>query len=294
MSGKPALAFLGTGIMGAAMVARLIERGYPVAVWNRSPEKLADLLAAGATRAESPAAAASGADLVLMCLTNADAAEAVVFGPDGVAAGGRQGQMLVDFSSLAPDRARAMAARLKEQAGMDWLDAPVSGGAMGAREGSLAVMVGGAASAFETARPVIAELAGSVTHMGPSGAGQTTKLCNQIIVSTQMAAIAEAVKLAEAGGVDALKLTEALKGGWADSKPLQVFVPRMARRDFEPPIGTTWMMLKDLDTVTAEGRAASVPLPVTTTVAELMRVLAARGEGDSEPLRLVTLGDGPR
>jgi 3-hydroxyisobutyrate dehydrogenase len=177
---------------------------------------------------------------------------------------------------------------------MDWLDAPVSGGAKGAEEGSLAIMVGGEAEAVARARPAIEVLAGNLTHMGPSGAGQTTKLCNQIIVASQMAAIGEAVKLAEAGGVDAARLPEALKGGWADSKPLQAFVPRMAAREFDPPLGATTVMLKDLDTVAALAKAGAVPIPLTATVAELMRILVARGDGDQEPMRMIQLSDPPR
>lgn len=294
MTDRPVLAFCGLGIMGGAMVQRLLDQGFAVQVWNRSKAKIAPLVEAGAAEAASPAEATRSADMVMMCLTDADAVEAVVFGDDGIAAGARAGTVLIDFSSIAPDRARAMAARAKDEAGMDWLDAPVSGGVTGVRDGSLAIMVGGETAAFERARPVIEVLAGTLTHMGPSGAGQTTKLCNQIIVASQMAAIAEAVRLAEAGGVDAALLPAALKGGWADSKPLQMFVPRMAARAFDPPLGATTVMLKDLDSVTALGRASAVPLPLTTTVAEAMRLLVARGEGEGEPLRLVTLGDKPK
>lgn len=294
MKDKPELGFIGTGLMGAPMVVRLLQAGYRVHVWNRTRDKLAALLERGATAAESPAALARTSDIVLMCVTDQRAAEEVLFGPSGVAQGGSAGKLVVDFSSIAPDRARDFATRLERQCAMDLIDAPVSGGVAGAQKGTLVVMAGGKADQLERARPVLQVVAQRVTHMGESGAGQVTKLCNQVIVGCLFPVIAEAVRLAEAAGVDARMLPEALKGGFADSLPLQVFGPRMARRDFANPSGTAYTLLKDLENAAAVARGIDVPLPMAHMAAELYRLLLAQGRGAEEPSVFVDLLAGAR
>jgi 3-hydroxyisobutyrate dehydrogenase len=294
MSDRPRLGFIGLGLMGKPMTMRLLAAGYAVSVWNRSPDKMSALVDKGARAADSPAAVARAADIVLMCVTDQHAAESVLFAPDGIAAGGAPGKLVVDFSSIAPASARAFAERLERECAMGLVDAPVSGGTVGAEQGTLAIMAGGKPEHIERARPVVAHLAQRFTRMGDAGAGQVTKLCNQVIVGCLFPVIAEAVRLAEAAGVDARMLPAALKGGFADSLPLQVFGARMAVRQFEPPLGAVSIMLKDLENAAAVAKDKGVPLPMARTAAELYRLLAAQGRGGEEPSVLVDLLAGKR
>jgi 3-hydroxyisobutyrate dehydrogenase len=282
------LGYIGLGLMGRPMALRLLAAGYEVAVWNRSREKLAPVVARGARAVESPAAVARAAEVVMMCVTDQRAAEEVLFGKEGVASGGAPGKLVVDFSSIAPDSARAFAKRLEER-GMGLVDAPVSGGVPGAEKGTLVVMAGGRPEHVERVRPVVTHLAQRFTRMGESGAGQATKLCNQVIVGCLLPVIAEAVRLAEAAGVDARQLPEALKGGFADSLPLQIFGARMASRSFEPPLSACAIMLKDLENAAAVAGPRGVPLPMARTAAELYRLLAAQGRAEKDPSVLVEL-----
>lgn len=285
---KPVVAYLGLGLMGLPMTRRLLAAGYTVHVWNRSKEKLAPVLAQGAIAADSARAAAERADIVLMCLFDAKAVETVVFGADGIAAVRGAAKVLVDHASIRPDKTREFAARLKKANGMDWIDAPVSGGVKGAADGTLAIMCGGDATAFERAKPVLAAYGANINLMGPSGAGQVTKLCNQVIVGSNIAVIAEAIRLAQNAGVDARLLPKALAGGFADSKPLQIFAPRMIDRPAES-IGAANTMLKDLDTAVDLGRETGTPLPVSGLAAQLLRTLAAQGKGEEELSALIDL-----
>jgi len=285
------LGYIGIGLMGEPMTMRLLKAGRRVTVWNRSREKLQAAIAAGAEEATSAADLAGRCDVVMMCLTDTKAVEHVAFGEEGIAAGAKPGSILVDFSSMDPDATRRFAVRLRDEAGMGWIDAPVSGGVPGAREGTLAIMAGGEAGDVERVRTIIALMAQRFTHMGPSGAGQTTKLCNQVIVACQLAAIAEAIRLAERAGVDAAKLPEALKGGFADSVPLQLFAPRMATRTFEPPLGHIHTMLKDLDNAGEAARQACAPLPMASTARELLRQMTARGQSEACATALIQLYD---
>lgn len=280
---KPAplrVAFCGLGLMGAPMVRRLLAAGHHVTVWNRSPDKAAPLLAAGAHAAATPVAAAQGADAVLLCVYDAAAVEAVVFGPHGLA--GTPGlRWLADHSSIPPEVTRAFAQRLKEASGADWIDAPVSGGIAGVEAGTLAVMAGGAADAVAQAAHAMAAYAGRVTRMGEAGAGQATKLCNQTIVATTVLAIAEAVAFAQKSGIEVDRLAEALAGGWADSKPLQVFVPRMAQAHAQS-IGALSTMLKDVDTVCAGAQRFDQAMPLAATVQQMLRIASGMGLGEAE------------
>jgi 3-hydroxyisobutyrate dehydrogenase len=287
MADKPVLAFLGLGLMGLPMALRLLGAGHTVHVWNRSATKLEPAVARGAIAAATPQAAATAADIVLMCLMDAPAVEQVVFGASGVAIAPVAGKVLVDHSSMRPDSTRAFAARVAD-AGMAWIDAPVSGGVRGAGEGSLAIMCGGDAAAFARARPVLAAYGANINLMGPSGSGQITKLCNQVIAGTAMTVIAEAIHLAQNAGVDAAMLPKALAGGWADSKPLQILGPRMVA-GYDKPIGAADTMLKDLDTALDLARETSSPLPVAGLAAQLLRILSAQGKGEDEPSALIRL-----
>jgi 3-hydroxyisobutyrate dehydrogenase len=266
------LGFIGIGLMGKPMTLRLLAARHEVAVWNRSRDKLKEVIDQGARPAGSPAEVARAADIVMMCVTDQKAAEEVLFGPQGVVHSAKPEKLVVDFSSIAPASARDFAARL-EAKGMGLVDAPVSGGVAGAEQGTLAIMAGGRPGHIERVRPVVMHLAARFTRMGDSGAGQVAKLCNQAIVGSLVAVIAEAIRLAEAAGVDAKMLPEALKGGFADSLPLQIFGARMAARRFDPPLAAAATMLKDLQNAAAVAHEKQVWMPMVERALELYRAL---------------------
>lgn len=281
------LGFCGLGLMGAPMVRRLLAAGHLVKVWNRSPDKVTPLLALGAVAASTPVDAATGVDGVLMCLFDASACEAVVFGPDGIAQA-KGLPWLVDHSSIDPAATRVLATRLQQANGADWIDAPVSGGIPGTEAGTLAIMAGGAATHLEQATMAMRAYAGNVTHMGTSGAGQATKLCNQTIVATTIAAIAEAIGFAARNGIKLEQLAPALAGGWADSKPLQLFAPRMIEAQAQS-IGALSTMMKDIDTVMATAQKSGAPMPVTASVQQMMRVATAMGLAEAELSAIISV-----
>jgi 3-hydroxyisobutyrate dehydrogenase-like beta-hydroxyacid dehydrogenase len=215
--------YIGLGNIGAPMAARIISPGgFFLTVWNRTPEKMEPLVAAGAKRATSAAEVAAASDIVCLCLDSADAVEKVVFGAEGIVSGGKgRTRLVVDNSTLHPLHTREFAERLRCSAGMGWLDIPVSGGPVGATAGTLAAMAGGDAEELESVRPVIMSYANRLTHMGPIGSGQATKACNQIINFGTIAAIAEAYNVAGHFGLDPERLPEAIAGGFADSNMLR-------------------------------------------------------------------------
>lgn len=281
------LGFCGLGLMGAAMVQRLLKAGHEVKVWNRSREKAEPLAAFGAQIVSSPREAAEGVDGVLMCLFDAKASEAVVFGPDGVdQADGLK--WLVDHSSIDPEATRSLAARLVQSCGADWIDAPVSGGVPGVEAGTLAIMAGGSDTHMPQAAQAMRAYAGNITHMGPSGAGQATKLCNQAIVATSIVALAEAIGFAQRNHIDVNKLASALAGGWADSKPLQIFAPRMIEAQSRS-IGALSTMLKDIDTLISNAQQSGAPMPVAASVQQMLRVASAMGLGQAEVSAVVSV-----
>ena len=285
----PALAFAGIGLMGLPMTRRLLAAGYPLSVWNRSPDKCLPLLELGAQRAQTPAELCTDAGIVMLCLANTEVVHEVVFGPGGIVEGARPGQLLVDFSSLEPAATRAMAAELEQCCGMRWVDAPVSGGTPGAEAGSLAIMAGGRAEDVERARPILAHLGQRLTRMGEVGAGQVTKLCNQMIVACNALVIAEVVALAEQAGVDASLLAPALAGGFADSKPLQILAPQMASSQFEPIKWHVRTLLKDLDSAVKLSREIGSATPLSGLAAQLMRLHGSQGNLQRDPATLVQL-----
>jgi 3-hydroxyisobutyrate dehydrogenase-like beta-hydroxyacid dehydrogenase len=270
------------------MAHRLLAAGHGLTVWNRTAAKAQSLVAAGARQAGTPAEAVDGADLAILCLLDAAAVETVVFGTDGLAQATRAPAIVVDHGSIAPAATRSIAQRLQAACGVRWVDAPVSGGVAGAQAGTLTVMCGGDPDDIEAMRPALSAYAARVTRMGPVGAGQATKLCNQVIVAANIVAINEAVRLAQASGVDAAGLAQALSGGWADSKPLQVFAPRMLAQTVEA-IGASNTMLKDVDTALSLAREQAVPLPLTSAAAEVFRQMQSCGLGDADPSRMVQL-----
>lgn len=280
------LGYVGLGMMGAPMARRLLKAGYEVTVWNRSAEKAGVFVEAGAKLANNLREVATSTSIIFICVTDAAAVEETVFGPNGLAEAAGTGKLIVDFSSIHPDATRAIAARLKMVNGMGWIDAPVSGGAKGAEEGTLAVMAGGDAADIERVRPYVLAMARRLTHMGPTGAGQTTKLCNQVIVGCAMAVLAEAARLAANAGIDAGRLPEALAGGFADSIPLQLFVPRMVQGIHSPPMGHIATMLKDLDTVIEVARNTSTPVPMASLAAQLFRLAKVACGADADALEI--------
>jgi 3-hydroxyisobutyrate dehydrogenase len=271
------------------MSRRLVNAGHELAVWNRSAAKTTALVEAGARLAANPREVAASASIIFMCVTDAAAVEDVVFGPAGLASVAGAGRVVVDFSSIHPDSARAIAARLEVANGMRWIDAPVSGGTKGAEEGTLAVMAGGDVADIERVRPYVLSMARRLTHMGPIGAGQMAKLCNQVIVGCAMAVLSEATRLAVNSGIDAGKLPEALAGGFADSIPLQLFVPRMIQGIHSPPLGHIATMLKDLDTVADVAQETSTPVPMATLAAQLFRLGKAARGADADALEIYKL-----
>jgi 3-hydroxyisobutyrate dehydrogenase-like beta-hydroxyacid dehydrogenase len=286
--GKRRVGCIGAGVLGGAIMRRLVDCGFAPIVWNRDRTKLVELVQSGATEAGNPAELTQASTFVITCVSDGPALEAVVFGERGVAATGSAAKVLVDMSTCAPAHARAMAARLADRCGMAWLDAPISGGAPAARAGKMAIMVGGPQETFERARPLWDALASRATLMGPSGAGQATKMINQVLVATGHAVLAEACALAERAGIDAAKIPQALAGGRADSRLLQEMFPRMVASDFSIT-GRVALLLKDLELIHDLSRQVGAPMPVTAGVTESLRKMVADGLGDRDNCELVNL-----
>ena len=256
------IAFLGTGLMGAPMARRLLQAGYSIAVWNRNPDKAKALESDGATVAASPAEAVDGADIVITMLTDGKAVGDVLFG-SGCAALLAKGGRVIDMSSIAPATAKEHSAKL-EELGVAHVDAPVSGGVVGAEAGTLAIMAGGDADVVASLQDMFSAM-GRVTHVGPSGAGQICKLANQQIVAVTIGAVAEAMILVEAGGASREAFRNAIRGGFADSRILEIHGRRMVERAFDPG-GTAKNQLKDLNAVMDVADALSLTLPLTSGV----------------------------
>jgi 3-hydroxyisobutyrate dehydrogenase len=274
---SPAVGFIGLGIMGRPMAGHLLKAGHPLAVYNRTPGKSADLEAAGARVATSPADAAKGADVVIVMVTDSADVEAVVTGPGGVIEGIRPGGIVVDMSTISPRTERRLAERLRAR-GADLVDAPVSGGDVGARNATLAIMAGGEAASVERVRPVLMRVGKSVTHCGAVGAGQLAKQCNQILVSVTLLGVSEAIALARAGGLDPEVMMRAVEGGAAASWQLANLGPRILRGDFDPGFMVD-LMQKDLRLVLETAATAGKPLPATALVHDLFSDAQAHGEG---------------
>ncbi len=274
LENTPKIAFLGIGLMGAPMAKNLLAGSLKVTVWNRDGAKAQALAAAGAKVAPSPAAAAKDADTVITMLASGPVVETVMFGPNGVAESLAKGALVIDMSSSPPEMARDHAKRLAAK-GVDYLDAPVSGGTGGAAEGKLAIMAGGESRVFERALPVFAPL-GTPILVGPVGTGQLAKLCNQAIVAITIGAVAEALLLAAAGGADPAAVRQAIMGGFAGSRILTVHGNRMILRDFMPG-GPAAIQVKDCETIVAAAKASKLSLPFAETALGLFRDLVAHG-----------------
>jgi 3-hydroxyisobutyrate dehydrogenase len=259
---RPRIGFIGIGIMGEAMVRRLLDLGFPVTVWNLEPKRLDTVVPHGAVAAETPAAVAAASDIVMLCVLHMAAVERCILAEDGVASAGAGPALVIDFSTADPEGTRAVAEKLKALTGAGWVDAPVSGGPQLARTGGMTVMAGGSQADFDRARPILEQMSGNLTLMGPVGAGQTTKIINQAIVGTGYVVMAEALMLAEAAGIDAARLPQCLAGGHADSSLLQRLYPQMQARAFDPPSSYARQLLKDLKAVSAFAQGLGLDLRV--------------------------------
>jgi 3-hydroxyisobutyrate dehydrogenase len=268
---------IGLGIMGAPMARNLLQAGHAVVVHGRTPARVAPLVALGARAAPTPAAVAAATEAVLTCLPDGPDVELVVTGPDGVLAGATRGLVVVDTSTIAPDTARALAARCAE-AGIGFLDAPVSGGEQGAIAGTLSIMVGGEPDVVARAQPVFAAIGRTVTHMGAAGQGQMTKLVNQVIGATTLAAVAEGLTLAAHAGLDPAAVIAAVGSGAATSWQLQHLGPRIQRGDWAPGFMVR-LQQKDLRLAFAAAARVGVALPTTAVVHQLLASVEARGGG---------------
>ena len=286
------IALIGAGAMGGAIGTRFLETGQQLAVFDLDAEKVAALVAKGATAAPSAAAAAAASDQVVTSLNAPRIVEAAVFGPGGVAEGARPGTLIIDMSSIDPDATRALAARAAERS-LRWVDSPLSGGAPKALVGQLTLMAGGAAADVAEAGAVLSHLATNFTHMGPVGAGQTTKLINQVLCGLGFLAVAEATQLALDAGVDAAKIPVALKGGRADSAILQEYLPRFAAKDYRRT-GRIDNMVKDLNGALDLARRTHTAMPLTALCAEIHRMLTAAGLGGEDQAALMEFFKGPR
>lgn len=289
MQDREVIGFIGTGLMGCPMVSCLLAEGFDVIVWNRTAEKCEELVEQGADLADSIAELVTDADIIMLCLSDTDAVHEVVFGDEGIAANGDAEQLLVDLSSIDPDATRRYARDLDRQCGMGWVDAPVSGGVPEAGSGTLVVMAGGNEEDVDRVRPLLAAFSQRVTRMGGVGSGQITKVCNQMIVGCLAVAMTEMIALAERSGVDAEMLSDALRGGFADSVPFQLFAPRIAVRSHEPVLGRLGTLAKDLDAVVELARENHSPVPLTGLAAQLVRQHGLRTSPDADWSTLIEM-----
>ena len=276
-SGPPLeVGFVGLGTMGRPMATHLVQASFRLTVHSRSPDPVEALVKLGASRAASPAEVAARSDVILLSLPGLEEVEEVVLGRAGLAASLRPKAVIVDMSTIPPNGARRMAEAIRETPGT-FLDAPVSGGERGAREATLSIMVGGPVDALERVRPVLTNLGTTIVHCGDSGAGQIAKACNQLVVLSNIYTVAEALVLAAAAGVDPARIRQALLGGFANSRVLDVHGQRMLDRGFQPG-GTVKQNDRDASIVMVTAKELGVPIPAFEPVSEALRQLVEEGK----------------
>lgn len=283
------LGFIGLGTMGRPMALHLLEAGHALSVYARRPEALIPLTNAGATACRSPREVAARSTIVFTMVSDAVDVESVLFGDDGVADAAAPGSVVVDMSSIAPAAARALAARLAER-GVAMLDAPVSGGERGAVQATLSIMVGGDAGVFARVQPLLAHMGKNIVHVGDSGAGQTAKLCNQVVIGGTLLAVSEALVLASKAGVDCARVRQALLGGSAASRVLEAHGERMLARDFAPRF-TARLYQKDMRNALLAAEALGVALPVGALVASYLNAVVGTGDGDLDAAAVVKIAE---
>ncbi len=274
---KESIGFIGLGIMGGAMAANVLRAGYDLTVWNRTPGRITPLAETGAAVAADPADLAARSDIIITCVSDTPDVEAVILGPGGIIEGARPGALVIDCSTISPEATRTIAARLRQK-GVHLLDAPVSGGSEGAARGTLSIMLGGEADQVARAMPVLQAMGKTITHVGGQGAGQMAKLVNQVLVVVTMQGVAEALLLAEAGGLDLERALAAVGGGAAGSWMLNNRGPQVIRRDWRPGF-TIDLQQKDLRLVLEAADELGIPLPSTALVFQFYRTLQQRGLG---------------
>ena len=279
--------FIGLGIMGKPMAKNLMEAGYDLLVHNRSPGKAEELAGEGATAAGSPREVAEGCDVVITMLPDSPQVEVVLSGEGGVFEGVREGALIVDMSTISPVVTESLSARAKEN-GASLLDAPVSGGDVGAIEGTLSIMVGGSEEDFERAKPLFEVMGKTVTHVGPTGAGQVTKAANQIVVALTIEAVSEALVLGSKGGVSPEKILDVLGGGLAGNKVMEVKREKFLSHNFDPGFRSE-LHHKDLGIALAAGREYGVALPVTAVVDQMLLTMRRKGWGGEDHSALLRI-----
>ncbi len=287
------LGFIGLGIMGAPMVRRLRDRGWPVTVWNLEPDRFGAVADSGAEWAGDPAAVRARSDVTVLCVLDGGAVEACCFGPNGLAHAPGGAGLLIDTSTINPDQTLSLAARLRAEADMAWVDAPMSGGPDAARAGSLTMMVGGEPASVALAEPVLRDLAANLTVTGPLGTGQTAKILNQAIVGVGYVLMAELLALAERTALDVPALPGALAGGMADSTVLQRIFPQMQARAFEPPKGYARQLDKDLRSVAALVHGLGLELPVLEAAIAQYAAYTEAGHGLEDSASVMRLYERP-
>jgi 2-hydroxy-3-oxopropionate reductase len=283
---KPTVGFIGLGIMGKPMASNLLRAGYPLVVHNRSRAPVDELAGMGAEPAWSPREVAQHAQVIILMLPNSPHVRQVAAGPDGLFEGISRGSVIIDCSSISP-RVTAELAGQAAGLGVDWLDAPVTGGPQGAKSGTLTFMVGGPAQALERVRPILRAMGKTIVHIGERpGSGQIAKACNQVAVALELQAVCESLLLAQAAGVDPAKVYEAMRGGAAGSWQMDVQGPKILQRRHDP-IFKAWMHLKDLEIALETASDAHVPLPGTALVAQLYHSVLRAGRGDENISTLI-------
>ncbi|NTE68737.1 NAD(P)-dependent oxidoreductase [Agrobacterium tumefaciens] len=292
MTEKNKVALIGAGAMGGAIGTRLIETGNQLTVFDLDAEKVAALTSLGAQSAGTAAEAASVSDVVILSLNSPKIVRIAVFGKDGVAAGAKPGTLIIDMSSIDPEATKELAADAAEK-GLRWVDSPLSGGAPKALVGQLTLMAGGSEKDVADAHRVLRHVASNYTHMGPCGAGQTTKLINQVLCGLNFLAVAEATQLALDAGVNAAKIPQALKGGRADSAILQEYMPRYLAKDYRRT-GRIDNMVKDLNGAQDLARRTNTAMPLTALCAEVHRMLTAAGLGGEDQAALMEFFSGAK
>ena len=286
------MALIGAGAMGGAIGTRMLETGNRLMVFDLDAARVATLVEKGAIEASSAAEAAADADFVIVSLNSSKIVEIAAFGDNGILAGAKEGTVIIDMSSIEPDATADFAVRAKEK-GIAWVDSPLSGGAPKALIGELTLMAGGDADDVARAHIALKHVASNYTHMGPSGAGQTTKLINQVLCGLGFLAVAEATQLALDAGVDAEKIPQALKGGRADSALLQEYLPRFATKDYQRT-GRIDNMVKDLNAVNDLARKTGTSMPMTALCGEIHRMLTAAGLGGEDQAAVMEFFQGAK
>jgi 2-hydroxy-3-oxopropionate reductase len=285
------VALIGAGAMGGAIGTRLVETGNELTVFDLDKDKVRELVDRGANTAASAAEAAAVSDYVILSLNSSKIVRMAVFGAGGVAEGAKPGTLIIDMSSIDPEATKALASDAAQK-GLRWVDSPLSGGAPKALVGQLTLMAGGKEQDVADAHRVLQHVSSNYTHMGPPGAGQTTKLINQVLCGLNFLAVAEATQLALDAGVDAAKIPQALKGGRADSAILQEYMPRFVAKDYRRT-GRIDNMVKDLNGAQDLARRTNTAMPLTATCAEVHRMLTAAGLGGEDQAALMEFFKGP-